>query len=132
MKAALANRLWLFASRKAAKDFHYASRNVAQTQANLLQSYLAQNQNTAYLKPQFPITNYQSLPLTTYDDYTRYITRIADGEKNILTKDPVQLFELSSGSTSASKMIPSHGLSNANFDSPSQPGSTTCLRITPR
>ncbi|MBN8656274.1 MAG: GH3 auxin-responsive promoter family protein [Anaerolineae bacterium] len=106
MKAALANRLWLFASRKAAKDFHNASRNVAQTQTSLLQSYLTQNQNTAYLKPQLPITNYQSLPLTTYDDYTPYITRIADGEKNILTKDLVQLFELSSGSTSASKMIP--------------------------
>lgn len=106
MKAALANRLWLFTSRRAAKDFHHASRNVAQTQTRLLQSYLTQNQTTAYLKPQLPITNYQSLPLTTYENYLPYIERLANDEPNILTRDPVQLFELSSGSTSASKMIP--------------------------
>lgn len=106
MKAALANRLWFLTSRKAAKDFHKASQNVAETQARLLQNYLTQNQHTAYLKPQLPLTNYQSLPLTTYENYLPYIDRIADGELNILTRDPVQLFELSSGSTSASKMIP--------------------------
>ncbi|MCC7119360.1 MAG: GH3 auxin-responsive promoter family protein [Anaerolineales bacterium] len=112
MKAAFANRLWLFASRKAAKDFHRASRHVAETQARLLQNYLTQNRNTAYLTHHatritnchLPITN--SLPITTYDDYAPYITRIANGEANVLTRDPVQLFELSSGSTSASKMIP--------------------------
>lgn len=106
MKAALANRLWLFTSRKAAKDFHQASQNVAETQAGILRNYLTKNENTSYLKTKLPITNYQSLPLTTYEDYLPYIDRIANGEQNILTRDPVQLFELSSGSTSASKMIP--------------------------
>ncbi|MBK6792934.1 MAG: GH3 auxin-responsive promoter family protein [Anaerolineales bacterium] len=106
MKAALANRLWLFTSRKAAKDFHQASQNVAETQAGILRNYLTKNENTSYLKTKLPITNYQSLPLTTYEDYLPYIDRIANGEQDILTRDPVQLFELSSGSTSASKMIP--------------------------
>ncbi len=106
MKAAFANRLWLFTSRRAARDFGSASRNVAQTQSRLLQTYLTQNQHTAYLTNHLPITNYHNLPLTTYEDYLPYIERIANGEKNILTAEPVQLFELSSGSTFASKMIP--------------------------
>lgn len=104
MKAGFANRLWLATSRKSAQDFHRASYRVAETQSNLLQAYLHKNKHTAYL------TRYahpgQSLPLTTYDDYIPYIERIASGEPNVLTRDPVQLFELSSGSTAASKMIP--------------------------
>ncbi len=69
MKAALANRLWLFASRKAAKDFHHASHHVAETQARILQSYLNKNRETEYVNKytskkgntnlQSPITNYQ-------------------------------------------------------------------------
>lgn len=113
MKATLANRLWLFTSRQATKNFRKASHRVAETQSQLLHNYLTRNQNTDYLthhavsitKRQSPITNHQ-LPLSTYDDYIPYITRIANGEQNILTSQPVQLFELSSGSTSASKMIP--------------------------
>lgn len=106
MNAVLANGLWLFTSHKTAKDFHKASRRVAETQSQLLQVYLSSNQHTAYLMHHASrITNYQ-LPLTTYEDYIPYIERIANGETNLLTKDPVQLFELSSGSTSASKMIP--------------------------
>lgn len=108
MKAALANRLWLFTARKAAKDFHQASRNVAETQARILRKYLTRNRDTEYvnryISKQAATTH--NFPLSTYDDYLPYITRIANGEKNILTRDLVQLFELSSGSTSASKMIP--------------------------
>lgn len=131
MKAALANRLWLFTSRKAARHFHYASRHVAEIQAGILQKYLTQNRDTEYVgrytgrqvdkytgkqvdkhTGRQVITNLQSplsthhFPLSTYEDYLPYIERLANGEKNILTKDPVQLFELSSGSASASKMIP--------------------------
>ncbi|MCC6985850.1 MAG: GH3 auxin-responsive promoter family protein [Anaerolineales bacterium] len=108
MKAALANRLWLFTSRKAARHFHYASRHVVETQAGILRNYLTQNQETEYVDKytgRQVISNHH-LPITNYDDYLPYITRIANGEQDILTRDPVQLFELSSGSTSASKMIP--------------------------
>ncbi len=101
MKAAFANRLWLFTSYRAARDFHSASHYVAETQSHILQTYLARNHETVYLAQ-----NALQLPLTTYEDYLPYIERIANGEKNMLTAEPVQLFELSSGSTSASKMIP--------------------------
>jgi hypothetical protein len=46
------------------------------------------------------------LPLTDYEDYLPYIERIMKGEKGILTREDVLLLELSSGSTSASKLIP--------------------------
>lgn len=105
MKAALANRLWLLTSRKAAKEFRNASQNVAKTQAGILRNYLTQNQHTDYLKKHSPLST-PYFPLSTYEDYLPYIDRIANGETSILTRDPVQLFELSSGSTSASKMIP--------------------------
>jgi hypothetical protein len=105
MKASIANRLWLATSRRAAKDFQNASHNVAETQNRILQGYLAKNKTTSYLSNHSPLSTFH-LPLTTYDDYIPYIERITNGEKNVLTAEPVQLFELSGGSTSASKMIP--------------------------
>jgi hypothetical protein len=101
MKAALANRIWLASSRRSARHFHAATLRVAETQSHLWQSYLAHNHETCYVSQHFP-----DLPLSNYDDYLPFIDRIANGEKNILTHEPVQLFELSSGSTAASKMIP--------------------------
>ena len=106
MKATFANRLWLATSKRAARDFTRAAQDVAGTQSRLLQAYLAKNRDTAYLAKHAPIPNYQSLPLSTYDDYLPYIERIANGEAQVLTRESVQLFELSSGSTAASKMIP--------------------------
>ena len=105
MKASIANRLWVGTSRRAAKDFQNASHNVAEIQSRILQDYLAKNKTTSYLSNHSPLSTFH-LPLTTYEDYIPYIERIANGERKILTSEPVQLFELSSGSTSASKMIP--------------------------
>ncbi len=107
MKASLVNRLWLLSSRRAAREFHRAAHHVTETQSRLLRHYLAHNRNTAYLTEHTTRnTQYATLPLTTYDDHLPYIQRIANGETNILTSEPVCLFELSSGSTAASKMIP--------------------------
>jgi hypothetical protein len=48
----------------------------------------------------------KKVPLTDYEDYKPYIEEIKKGKKNILTAEDVLLLELSSGSTSASKLIP--------------------------
>lgn len=48
----------------------------------------------------------EKVPLTDYEDYVPYIERIMKGEKRILTGEEVLLLELSSGSASASKLIP--------------------------
>jgi hypothetical protein len=47
-----------------------------------------------------------SVPILTYDDFLPYIEKVANGEDNILTAEPVLMFEPSSGSTSATKLIP--------------------------
>jgi hypothetical protein len=115
MNAALVNRLWLWSAWDASKKFHAAANDVAETQAQILQAYLTRNRDTAYLtqyairsiaKHPFGTQHATRLPLTTYDDYLPHIERIANGEQNILTAEPVRLFEPSSGSTAASKMIP--------------------------
>lgn len=48
----------------------------------------------------------RKVPLSVYEDYSGSIEKIAAGEKNILTAGDVRMLELSSGSTSASKLIP--------------------------
>ncbi|MGV8906882.1 MAG: GH3 auxin-responsive promoter family protein [Acetobacterium sp.] len=53
------------------------------------------------------ITEYQNkVPLTNYEDYLESIEQIKNGEKNILTSAEVLMLELTSGSASASKLIP--------------------------
>lgn len=47
-----------------------------------------------------------AVPLSDYEDYLPYIELIAAGVRDALTADPVRLFEPSSGSTSASKLVP--------------------------
>ncbi len=101
MNASFFNHLWHISSRRAAREFQRAAEDVAETQEHLLQNYLARNRDTVYVAQHF-----SNLPFTTYDDYLPYIERIAEGEQNVLTTEPVKMFELSSGSTTASKMIP--------------------------
>jgi len=48
----------------------------------------------------------ERVPLRDYEEYKPYIEKIKRGEKRILTSEDVLLLELSSGSTSASKLIP--------------------------
>jgi hypothetical protein len=55
------------------------------------------------------------VPLTTYDDYTPYIEQIRAGQQSVLTADPVRMFELTSGSASASKLIPYTGTLKNEF-----------------
>ena len=108
----LVNSLWRAASARQARRFERSTRRVAETQAGLLAGYLARNRDTEYGRRhgfaaiRSPATYQERVPLTTYDDYTGEIERLAAGEPNLLTRRPVLRFELSSGSTAASKLIP--------------------------
>jgi hypothetical protein len=107
-----ANSIWHTASWWDARRFWRAAVHPAETQERLLRSYLEANQATEYgRRYNFggvrSAAGYQRhAPLTTYDDYAGDIARLAQGERNVLTAAPVQLFERSSGSTAASKLIP--------------------------
>ena len=49
---------------------------------------------------------FEKLPLTTYVDYAPFIQRIAAGEQNLLSGEPVVYFSTTSGTTGPPKMIP--------------------------
>lgn len=107
-----ANSLWLISCLPEAMRFRVATRATAQTQWRVLQRMLRQNAQTAYGR-QYQFASVRSaaefqdrVPLTHYDDYRDWIERIAAGEANVLTTEPVKLLEPTSGSTSGTKLIP--------------------------
>ncbi len=112
MKPRLANALWVASCLPEWKRFQRAAELVQETQADLLSCYVGQNKATGYGECYHfdTITSpaqYQArVPLTTYDDYVKYIIRIGEGGRSVLTHEAVRMFELSSGSTAASKLIP--------------------------
>ena len=112
MKAFASNVLWVASCLPGWLRFQHAAKHVEETQTRLLSHYLRANANTEYGRLlQFasiasPNQFQKQVPLTTYDDYLKYIERIGEGQPSILTADPVRMFELSSGSTAASKLIP--------------------------
>jgi len=80
---------------------------------NLLNNILAENKDTVFgRKFGFAdIKNYdeyrKKLPLTTYADYKELVDRIYEnGEQNVLTNKPIVHFCITTGTTSAPKLIP--------------------------
>ena len=112
MKTKFANGLWVASCLPDWLRFQSAAESVQETQTRLLSQYLNANKRTQYGesfcfdKITSPSEYQQLVPLTTYDDYSEYISRIGDGQPSVLTAEPVHMFELSSGSTAASKLIP--------------------------
>ncbi len=112
MKTLTANALWVASCFPAWRRFYRAVNQVKETQAGLLSGYMQNNRDTQYgQKHGFssittPEKFQQKLPLTTYDDYSSAVERIGAGETSVLTAEPVLLFELSSGSTAPSKLVP--------------------------
>lgn len=49
---------------------------------------------------------FESLPVTTYADYSPYVERIAAGEQGLLSGEPVVFFSNTSGTTGPPKQIP--------------------------
>jgi hypothetical protein len=94
---------------------------VEAAQANLLQGYLAANAATEFgLRHNFAgirtAADFQrAVPLSGYDDYAASIEATGLGQAGVLTAEPVRMFELSSGSTAASKLIPYTASLKAEF-----------------
>ena len=108
----IANSLWYLSCNPAWRKFQKATEQVELTQGEILKSCLKKNKDTDYgrrygFDKVDSISSFQkAVPITTYDNYLEEIEEIGNGRLNVLTASPVRLFELSSGSTSASKMIP--------------------------
>ncbi len=92
--------------------FKAARRPLAVVQNQTLKEILCRSQNSVFGKEHGfseieRATDFQKrVPISTYEDYQPYIERIARGEPRILTDEPVKMFEITSGSSSASKLIP--------------------------
>jgi len=107
----IANRLLIAMTWWQHRLFVKATRNVRKAQEKTLFEIIRKNAKTEYgrmhnLQDIKDVKAFQKLPLTSYDDYQNEIGRIANGEKNVLTSEDVMMFEPSSGSVAASKLIP--------------------------
>jgi hypothetical protein len=76
--------------------------------ADLLQKNAASHFGKMHsLHPRMSVRDFQqALPISTFEDLRPFIERAAQGEPNVLTSEQVLMFETSSGSTSAAKLIP--------------------------
>jgi hypothetical protein len=100
---------WLMG--RSADKFMKQTGRFAATSNNSLDQILALTRGTEYgrrcgLDGPAPHKIFETLPTTTYTDYAPYIERMAAGEQNVLSSDPVIYFSTTSGTTGPPKMIP--------------------------
>jgi hypothetical protein len=92
--------------------FRAAAARPEQAQAERLTLLLRTNAQTAFGR-RFgfdridSVRAYQSsVPICRFDAMTPWVRRVAHGEPNVLTREPVRMMEATSGSTSANKYLP--------------------------
>lgn len=106
------NTVWMLSCRKASRAFHAALMDVAATQWKLLRATLAANAETDFgrehkFRDIRSVADFQArVPVRTYEQLSPWIERVADGEDKVLTAEQVLLFQPTSGSSSAEKLIP--------------------------
>jgi len=95
-----------------ARAFERSTLDPMKAQGSLLLKYLSKNKNTEYGKKYHfsevrSITDYQMLvPMSDSESIFPYVEKIVNGEENVLTKDNVIFFGLTSGTTGKPKLIP--------------------------
>lgn len=111
------NTAWMLGCAPEARAFAHATRQVAITQSRLLNDIVRANEHTsfgrdhAFSRIHDPAGFRQRVPPSRYEDYADRIARIAAGEQHVLTREPVELLEPTSGTVGGEKLIPfTHGL----------------------
>jgi hypothetical protein len=111
----------LAAARPTRRDFTRACADPRTAQLRLLRKVIAANAETEFGREYcfHTISSLESfrssVPIQTYDELRGRIDRIADGQSQILTHEPVIAFEATGGSTSGRKLIPYTASSLAAF-----------------
>lgn len=106
------NTAWMAKCRREARAFSRAAHDVATAQAETLRAILHANRESEYgrrlgfARIREPREYQQRVPQSSYDTYAAAIERIAAGEPNVLTAEPVRLLEPTSGTTRGEKLIP--------------------------
>lgn len=105
-------RMMVKMGRKTVRELDYSTREAVIRQHRLLMTLLKENADTEYGRLHgfgdiHNVSEYaRKVPFTTYDDYEPYITRMRNGEKNLLSASEPVYFALSSGSVGVPKYIP--------------------------
>lgn len=104
------------AARRAKANFLRQGKRMAAVQAVFLRSLLHVHRDTEFgqhygfadiLANPDPVAAFrQRVPVQPYPFFKPYIERMAEGETNVLTADPLIYFNMTSGSTSQKKLIP--------------------------
>ncbi len=95
-----------------ARAFERSTLDPLKAQKSLLLEYVSRNRSTEYGKKYHfsevrSIADYQMLvPMSDSESVFPYVERIVNGDHNILTKDKVVFFGLTSGTTGKPKLIP--------------------------
>jgi len=108
----IVHRAWLMTLRPAARAFERAMRDPETAQRRLLARLLQANRDCSFgraygfraIRSAEQFRN--SVPVRGYDDLTPWIERAARGQAGVLTSEPVVMFERTSGSSGAAKLIP--------------------------
>jgi hypothetical protein len=115
------NTAWMMSCLPRALAFQHGSHRVEQIQAALLRRILRRNKDTwigrrhRFASLQNAREFQDAVPLSTYDDYRGAIERIANGERGVLTSEPVRLLEPTGGSSGGLKLIPYTGSLQRSF-----------------
>jgi hypothetical protein len=108
----IANNLWLAASLPEWMCFRHAATRVEETQRQLLSRYIKDNAETDFGQDHgfSRLRSWEEfadkVPVRPYEDFEPWISQIASGKHSVLTAEPVNLLEPSSGSSGAEKWIP--------------------------
>ncbi|WP_437755693.1 GH3 auxin-responsive promoter family protein [Sorangium sp. So ce1389] len=108
----LVHSAFVGAGRLARLHFEVQARRAGAVNERLLQSILRRHQHTEFgRRHRFSAIRSASdfqraVPLGTYDELRADIERMARGERNVLTADPVTAFALTSGTTGTQKLVP--------------------------
>jgi len=111
-KALCCNVAWFAAQTAGFRRFRRALQDPGGTQLQVLHRILRANENSVFGRDHAfsgikTVREYQErVPLSSYEDYLPALARIRAGEPNILTASPVRRLAVTSGSSSAVKLVP--------------------------
>ena len=120
MRARLATAAWALAAGPAARAFRRGLEAPGRAQARLLRATLEAGRDTAYgrahgfasalgaSRPDGDLLRafQDAVPVVGWDGVAPYVDRIAAGEANVLTAEPVRLLEPTGGSSGGTKLVP--------------------------
>jgi hypothetical protein len=122
LASAAVHRAWLLTMRPAARAFGRAWRDPRAAQRDLLTRLIERNRESAFgLEHRFAsmasVDDFRAaVPVRTYDELLPWIDRAQRGEPRVLTSESIVVFEQTSGSSGAAKLIPYTPSLRAEFE----------------